>query len=73
MTDLSALRGRIDELDHELIRVVAERLTVCEEVARFKEGSDTPVIQPARVREVRRTIARIRTLQGERSRAAAKA
>ena len=52
MTDLSALRARIDELDHELIRVVSERLAVCEEVARFKEGSDTPVIQPARVREV---------------------
>ncbi|MGD9704484.1 MAG: chorismate mutase [Acidimicrobiia bacterium] len=52
MTDLSDLRARIDELDHELIRVVSERLAVCEEVARFKEGSDTPVIQPARVREV---------------------
>ena len=52
MTDLPALRARIDELDHELIRVVAERLAVCEEVARYKEGSDTPVIQPDRVREV---------------------
>jgi chorismate mutase len=49
---LSPLRARIDELDRELIRVVAERLAVCEEVARLKEGNDTPVIQPARVREV---------------------
>ena len=52
MTDLSALRARIDELDQDLIRVVSERLAVCEEVARYKEGSDTPVIQPDRVREV---------------------
>lgn len=52
MTDLSRLRDRIDELDHELIRVVAERLAVCEEVARIKEHTDTPVIQPTRVREV---------------------
>ena len=33
-------------------RVVARRLAVCEEVARIKEGSETPVIQPARVRDV---------------------
>ena len=50
--DLSALRARIDELDRELLRVLAERLEVCHEVARVKERSDTPVIQPARVRDV---------------------
>lgn len=52
MTDLSALRARIDELDHDLVRILAERLAVCEEVARYKEHSDTPIIQPARVRDV---------------------
>ncbi|MEO5898542.1 MAG: chorismate mutase, partial [Ilumatobacteraceae bacterium] len=31
---------------------VAERLAVCREVAAFKERSDTPVIQPGRVRDV---------------------
>ena len=50
--DLSALRERIDQLDRELLRVLAERLQVCHEVARIKEKSDTPVIQPARVRDV---------------------
>lgn len=50
--DLSALRARIDELDRELIRVLAERLEVCHEVARVKENSDTPIIQPTRVRDV---------------------
>lgn len=50
--DLSALRARIDELDRELIRVLAERLAVCHEVARVKEHSDTPIIQPTRVRDV---------------------
>jgi chorismate mutase/catechol 2,3-dioxygenase-like lactoylglutathione lyase family enzyme len=34
------------------VRVVAARLEVCHEVARLKEGSDTPIIQPVRVREV---------------------
>ncbi len=52
MTGLPELRARIDELDRELVRIVAERLAVCDAVAKIKEGSDTPVIQPARVREV---------------------
>jgi len=49
---LAGLRARIDQLDAALIAIVAERLAVCREVAEVKEGSDTPVIQPARVRDV---------------------
>ena len=49
---LESLRDRIDELDREFIRIVAARLAICEEVAAVKEGTDTPVIQPARVRDV---------------------
>ncbi len=52
VSDLAALRARIDELDRQLVRVVAARLAVCEEVAQLKAGSDTPVIQPQRVRDV---------------------
>ena len=37
------------------------------------QAATNQIEKPSRVREVRRTIARIRTLQGERSRAAAKA
>ncbi len=49
---LDSLRTRIDELDRQLIEIVAARLRICEEVAALKEGSDTPVIQPTRVRQV---------------------
>jgi chorismate mutase-like protein len=52
VTSLSELRARIDALDTRLVDVLAERLAVCEEVARFKETTDTPVIQPNRVRDV---------------------
>ncbi len=52
VADLDALRARIDELDRALIDIVARRLAVCEEVAQVKGHSDTPVIQPARVRDV---------------------
>ena len=50
--DLATLRARIDHLDAALIAIVAERLAVCREVADLKQGSATPVIQPARVRDV---------------------
>lgn len=52
MADLDDLRSRIDQLDGALIAIVAERLAVCRQVAAVKEFSDTPVIQPARVRDV---------------------
>lgn len=50
--DLGQLRARIDHLDAALIAIVAERLAVCREVADLKQDSATPVIQPARVRDV---------------------
>ena len=52
MADLDDLRARIDQLDGALIAIVAERLAVCRQVAAVKEGTDTPVIQPGRVRDV---------------------
>jgi chorismate mutase-like protein len=51
-TNLDDLRSRIDHLDAALIAIVAERLAICREVAAVKQGSATPVIQPARVRDV---------------------
>jgi chorismate mutase/catechol 2,3-dioxygenase-like lactoylglutathione lyase family enzyme len=50
--DLASLRDQIDQLDREFVRVVAARLALCEQVAAVKEDSDTPVIQPDRVRDV---------------------
>jgi chorismate mutase-like protein len=50
--DLAALRAELDDLDRQLVEVLARRLAVCRRVAEVKEHSDTPVIQPARVRDV---------------------
>jgi chorismate mutase-like protein len=50
--ELLALRQRIDELDRQLLDVLTERINICHEVARIKEHSDTPIIQPDRVRNV---------------------
>ncbi len=50
--ELAELRNRIDELDRQLIEILARRIEICHDVARLKEKSDTPIIQPQRVREV---------------------
>lgn len=52
MRGLPELRAEIDALDRQLVQVLAARIDICREVAKVKEGSDTPVIQPARVRDV---------------------
>ncbi len=52
MSNLDDLRSRIDYLDRELIRILAERIEVCHDVAKYKEQNNTAIIQPARVRQV---------------------
>jgi chorismate mutase-like protein len=51
-SDLSSLRKSIDEIDAAIVDLLAKRMEVCREVAELKAGAATPVIQPARVREV---------------------
>jgi chorismate mutase len=53
MTDLAALRGRIDEVDERIIGGLAERFAICREVAAVKATSGVPMMQPGRVSWVR--------------------
>jgi len=52
MSDLDGLRKQIDEIDLAIVKLLAQRMNICREVAEVKAGSSTPVIQPHRVREV---------------------
>ncbi len=52
MADLSELRARIDQLDAELVRILAQRINIVREVAETKGHSGDAVIQPDRVRDV---------------------
>ena len=52
MKDLSQLRQNIDEIDLAIVKLLAERMEVCRQVAEVKAGTATAVIQPQRVREV---------------------
>lgn len=45
---LRLLRGRIDRLDDQLLRLLAARLDVCGEIARVKAQSNLAVFQPKR-------------------------
>ncbi len=66
MSKIEDLRQKSDDqLDEELTSLKREQFNL-----RFQAATNQ-LEAPARIREVRRTIAKIKTLQGERSRAAA--
>jgi large subunit ribosomal protein L29 len=68
MAEISDLRTRTDdELAGRLAELKREQFNL-----RFQAATNQ-LEKPSRVREVRRTIARIRTLQAERSRTAQQA
>lgn len=50
---LEPFRRRLDELDDEIARLLGERFEVCREVARYKREHGIPMMQPARVEQVR--------------------
>lgn len=68
MSDISDLRTKSDdELSAELVQLKKEAFNL-----RFQSATNQ-LEKPSRMREVRRAIAKIKTLQGERARAAVKA
>jgi chorismate mutase len=53
MNGLEPYRRRLDRLDDEIARLLGERFEVCREIARHKLAEGIPMMQPARVDEVR--------------------
>tara|TARA_B110001454_G_scaffold184065_1_gene179552 strand:- start:552 stop:755 length:204 start_codon:yes stop_codon:yes gene_type:complete len=67
MSKIADLRAKTDdELNGELVNLKKEQFNL-----RFQAATNQ-LEKPARVREVRRSIAKIKTLQTERTRSAAK-
>lgn len=64
MTDdtLSAFRRRIDELDDQLMRLLAERFEITKAVGAHKAATGLPVADPAREAE---QVARLRDVADE--------
>jgi chorismate mutase-like protein len=53
VTGLDPFRRHLDALDEEIARLLGERFEVCRDIARYKQLHDIPMMQPARVAEVR--------------------
>jgi chorismate mutase-like protein len=53
MEKLSILRKELDKLDEQLMDTLVRRFAVCAEVARYKAEMNIPMMQPARVVEVK--------------------
>jgi chorismate mutase len=63
MEELLQFRKELDELDRRLMETLAQRFAICRQVAEYKAEHQIPMMQPARVLEVKKRAA-------ERARAA---
>lgn len=54
---LPDFRARIDALDARIVRMLADRLAVCRDVAVYKRDRGLPVMQPERVEMVKEKAA----------------
>ena len=54
MTGLEPFRRRLDLIDDEIVRSLGERFEICREIAAYKSEHEIPMMQPDRVRIVRR-------------------
>lgn len=52
--ELALLRQQIDDCDHELLAVLARRMSISREIGRFKKAHSLRVVQPARYQDVMR-------------------
>ena len=50
--DLAGLRGKIDEIDDEIVDLLGQRFALLREVAAHKRPRGIPVVIPARIDEV---------------------
>jgi chorismate mutase len=52
MEKLTEFRRQLDEMDEQLVTLLARRLNICREVAAYKIEAQIPMMQHARVKEV---------------------
>ena len=50
--DLALLRQQIDDCDHEMLAVLARRMSVSREIGRFKKAHNLRIVQPARYQDM---------------------
>ena len=57
MASLPEFRAQIDALDAQIIRTISTRLSICRDVATFKQAHGIPMMQPERVEAVKERAA----------------
>ena len=50
--DLQECRAKIDEIDHELVRLFADRMNIVLDVAAYKKANGLPILDAAQERVV---------------------
>ena len=50
--ELSEIRGQINEIDDQLVKLFAERMNLSAQVAEYKKAHNMPIFVPAREREI---------------------
>jgi chorismate mutase/prephenate dehydratase len=56
--DIQELRGQIDQIDDELVRLFIRRMDVASQIADYKKEHDLPIFVPARERETLAEVAK---------------
>jgi chorismate mutase len=54
---LDALRRQLDQVDHRIVDLLAQRFEICRQVAAYKKARGLPTMQPARVSVVKQKAA----------------
>lgn len=49
---LARVRGQLDQIDHEILKLIDRRLSLCGEIAAAKQGGNVLKLQPRRQKEV---------------------
>ena len=57
--DLNELRGNIDTIDEEIVRLFVERMNISAKIADYKKENNMPIFVPAREREKLQTVANL--------------
>ena len=55
--DINELRGQIDTIDDELVKLFAKRMDVAAQIAEYKKEHNLPILVPAREREKLKDVA----------------
>ena len=55
--DIKELRGQIDKIDDELVRLFGKRMDIAAQIADYKKENNLPIYVPAREREILQEVA----------------